>query len=57
MLSIFGLLLLCSAGVFANYNLYLNEHETMRLLGESSIKFYQSKHLGVLVHENNIEDI
>ena len=34
MLSMLGLLLLCSAGVLANYNLYLNEHETMRLLGE-----------------------
>lgn len=44
MLSIFGLLLLCSAGVFANYNLYLNEHETMRLLGEFSKHLIKSKH-------------
>lgn len=36
LLSIFGLLLLCSAGIYGNYNLYLNEHETMRLLGELS---------------------
>lgn len=34
LLSILGLLLLSSAGIFGNYNLYLNEHETMRLLGK-----------------------
>lgn len=34
LLCIFGLILLSSAGTFGNYNLYLNEHETMRLLGK-----------------------
>ncbi|CAO1323224.1 unnamed protein product [Diamesa serratosioi] len=40
LLSIFGLLLLSSAGIFGNYNLYLNEHETMRLLGLSAELYY-----------------
>lgn len=44
LLSIFGLLLLSSAGIFGNYNLYLNEHETMRLLGKFPNNIYKTKH-------------
>lgn len=39
-LCLFGLFLLSTTTVYASYNLYLNEHETMRLLGELNlIKF------------------
>lgn len=44
LLSIFGLLLLSSAGIFGNYNLYLNEHETMRLLGKFPQHNYMIKY-------------